>query len=158
MITMTNWTTNYYHKLSFLFILFCLTCGSFNYLTIICLQPVNGGGQFQSASVLIEGCLDDSCLAILTKNYHSITKCFDPLRQSIIADDEEYSLKLCCNVAKYEQCIFPYVISYCGLNSLDKFENELRSFNSICNIATLQWNKCQSNKTIPIENDLELRE
>lgn len=43
------------------------------------------------------------------------------------------------------------------MESLDKFDTELRSINSQCNIATLQWSKCEVNKTVP-EAELDLRE
>ncbi|KAH9409769.1 hypothetical protein TYRP_010781 [Tyrophagus putrescentiae] len=112
----------------------------------------------KNPSVLIEGCIDDGCLSILTSHYKVISKCFDPLRESIPPEEEEYSLKLCCNVAKYEKCIFPYIISYCGMDSLDKFDAELKSINSQCTIATLQWSKCEVNKTAVPEAELDLRE
>lgn len=112
----------------------------------------------KNPSVLIEGCLDDGCLQSLTQNFKQISKCFDTLREHIPPDTEDYSLKLCCNVVQYERCLFPFIISYCGMDSLDKFESELRSLNSMCSLTTLQWNKCEANKTLPENNELELRE
>ncbi|KAI2796826.1 hypothetical protein RDWZM_007129 [Blomia tropicalis] len=126
------------------------------YLTVCYSHTATSIGK--NPSVLIEGCLDDGCLTILTKNFHTISPCFDSLRETIPPEDEEYSLKLCCNVQTYERCIFPYIISYCGMDSLDKFEHELRSLNTLCSLSTLQWAKCEKNKTVEAEGDLELRE
>lgn len=112
----------------------------------------------RNPSILIEGCVDDGCLTTLMRNYNLISKCFQPLHETLSTDDDEYSKKLCCNIVTYERCLFPYIIFLCGLDSLDKFELELRSVNALCSLTTLQWNKCETNQTAPAPNEEELTE
>ena len=114
-------------------------------------------GSFPSATVILEGCLDDGCLQHLSNQQNIVSKCFDPLREQLSPDIPDYSINLCCNFAKFERCLFPFIISFCGMDSLDKFDHELKSLNSMCSMTTLQWNKCEVNKTEP-EIDPELRE
>lgn len=135
-------------------------------IALVCLAMLIGAllvvdtlpANIKAPNVLIEGCIDDGCLQSLAQHQRTIDKCFDPLRETIPAEDEEYSRKLCCNVVTYERCLFPFIISYCGMSSLDKFEAELRSLNALCSLTTLQWAKCEVNKTEPESNELELRE
>ena len=106
-------------------------------------------------SVLTEGCIDETCFKQLVRDRRRVDKCFDPLRQRIVFD-EETGLNTCCAVRKYQSCIFPLIISNCGLESMDKFEEEMRSFNAICNLVSLSWNKCEpKNQTVnPLEAEL----
>lgn len=123
----------------------------------VCYLQTSAGAK--NPSILIEGCVDDGCLSTLTKNFRLVSKCFEPLHETLSTDDEDYSIKLCCNIVKYERCLFRYIIFLCGMDSLDKFEAELRSVNSLCSLTTLQWNKCEVNKTLTMEeNEVELRE
>ncbi|CAG2105090.1 unnamed protein product, partial [Medioppia subpectinata] len=94
------------------------------------------------ASALSEGCIDETCLKQLGRDSRRVSKCFEPLRQTIELN-EETGLTTCCSVRKYQSCIFPLIISNCGLDSMDKFESEMRSLNSICSMVTLSWDKCE---------------
>lgn len=111
------------------------------------------------ASVLSEGCIDENCLKYLARDSKRVSKCFEPLR-STIAFDDYTGVNLCCAVRKYQSCIFPLIISNCGLESMDKFEEEMRSMNSICDLTTLSWNKCEPKNLTSSEAEalVELRE
>ena len=110
------------------------------------------------ATLLSEGCIDETCLKYLAKDGRRVSQCFDPLRATVTFDDFT-GLNICCAVRKYESCIFPLIIANCGLDSMDKFEEEMRSVNAICSLTTLSWIKCEpKNQTTPEEIGLELRE
>lgn len=98
-------------------------------------------GQLLPPNVFIEGCIDLTCLSRLSRDVR-VNVCFDPLRKPVIYANDR-GIDICCNVRQYQHCIFPLIIEDCGLDSIDNFEQEMRSVNAICNLVTLSWNKCQ---------------
>lgn len=111
-------------------------------------------------SISIEGCVDNGCFLTLNKHYDLISKCLRPLQESPSHDENDYHLRFCCNLIEFERCLFPYIITLCGFDSLDHFEKEMHSINYFCSMSTLQFSKCEkaaTNETESIGNDEELR-
>lgn len=105
-------------------------------------------------NVLIEGCIDLTCLKLLSVNAHKVSVCFEPLRKQV-ANTKDAGNEICCNVRQYQGCIFPLVIAHCGLDSMDKFEEEMRSINNICNLVTLSWTKCEPKNITTTQLDIQ---
>jgi len=123
---------------------------------VIFIQTISA--QIIAPNVFVEGCIDLTCIKLLSRDAKKVSSCFETLRKPI-THNENMGLNVCCNVRKYEECIFPLVIANCGLDAMDKFEEEMRSFNTICGIVTLEWNKCEvRNQTTTEVDESTLRE
>lgn len=106
-------------------------------------------------SIFVENCIDTECLSKLLKRRKDFEKCVEPLRE---ARKDEAGKQICCNLRKFQTCIFPMIIGYCGMDSFDTFEQEMRSLNSMCNMVTLAFNKCDERQPAPKDGLLSLEE
>ena len=114
-----------------------------------------GLNQMIQPHVFVEGCIDLTCLKLLSHSSKQFSMCVQPLTKTVDHSQPEGQLELCCSVKQYQQCIFPMIISHCGMDSIDIFDQEMKSINSICSIVTLAWSKCEPK---PIKVDQESNE